>query len=66
MCFEIAPLLLLFLTNPFHLGKYHLPGKRQSLRRYQRKNAVLLYVYEHDLSSIDELFPLTNWPVLNA
>ena len=33
-------MLLLFLTNPFHLGKYHLPGKRQSLRRYQRKNAV--------------------------
>ena len=33
----LPPLLLLFLTNLFHLGKYHLLGKRQSLRRYQKK-----------------------------
>ena len=39
---EIAPipLLLLILTNPFHLGKYHLLGKRQSLQTKKRKNAV--------------------------
>ena len=51
------PSLLLFLTNSFHLGKYHLPGKRQSLRRYQRKNSAQ---FQKNFQTSDPLFSVTS------